>query len=323
MRLIDKNGTSIHYSTFSTDVLNRTAEIVSYKNYTDSITLSGEKEIPFEQINAGDSYSTGGTNCRTIFDGRDNRIIVSFPFYDSYDAYRGSFVFYVNANDFNRVLLAKKLITFGDTGNLVSGLDVESEKKNTDYKSGFVFGLPAVGKELGQNIKIPSLDGILYSVKADGETAESIAKKYEVDAENVANVNHVALDTSFSAGQSIFVPGAELDLITLQEINGDLFRKPIHGYYRISSYFGWRKSPFSSRRQFHGGIDMACPRGTNIYAAMEGTIVQQGYSNVYGNYIIIRHHSGYKTLYGHMSAFNTKYSVGSYVYSLMILPALS
>lgn len=148
MRLIDKNGTSIHYSTFSTDVLNRTAEIVSYKNYTDSITLSGEKEIPFEQINAGDSYSTGGTNCRTIFDGRDNRIIVSFPFYDSYDAYRGSFVFYVNANDFNRVLLAKKLITFGDTGNLVSGLDVESEKKNTDYKSGFVFGLPAVGKEL-------------------------------------------------------------------------------------------------------------------------------------------------------------------------------
>ncbi len=148
MRLIDKNGTSIHYSTFSTDVLNRTAEIVSYKNYTDSITLSGEKEIPFEQINAGDSYSTGGTNCRTIFDGRDNRIIVSFPFYDSYDAYRGSFVFYINANDFNRVLLAKKLITFGDTGNLVSGLDVESEKKNTDYKSGFVFGLPAVGKEL-------------------------------------------------------------------------------------------------------------------------------------------------------------------------------
>ncbi|WP_318662544.1 M23 family metallopeptidase [Treponema sp.] len=169
--------------------------------------------------------------------------------------------------------------------------------------------------QIGQNIKIPSLDGILYSVKADGETAESIAKKYEVDAENVANVNHVALDTSFSAGQSIFVPGAELDLITLQEINGDLFRKPIHGYYRISSYFGWRKSPFSSRRQFHGGIDMACPRGTNIYAAMEGTIVQQGYSNVYGNYIIIRHHSGYKTLYGHMSAFNTKYSVGSYVYT--------
>ena len=169
--------------------------------------------------------------------------------------------------------------------------------------------------QIGQNIKIPSLDGILYNVKTDGETAETIAKKYEVEAVDVANVNHVALDKEFSAGQSIFVPGAELDWITRQEINGDLFRKPIHGRYRITSYFGWRGSPFTGRRQFHGGIDMACAKGTNIYAAMEGTIVQKGWSNVYGNYIVIRHHSGYKTLYGHMSAFNNTYNVGSYVYT--------
>ncbi|MBQ0161960.1 MAG: hypothetical protein KBS84_02215 [Treponema sp.] len=148
MRLIDKNGTSIHYSTFSTDVLSRTSEIVSYKNYTDAITLSGEKELPFEKVNSPDSYATGGTSCTTLFDGRDNRIIVSFPFYDRYSAYRGSFVFYVNANDFNRVLLSKKLITFGDTGSLVSGLNVEDGKKDTDYKSGFVFGIPVVGREI-------------------------------------------------------------------------------------------------------------------------------------------------------------------------------
>lgn len=148
MRLIDKNGTSIHYSTFSTDVLNRSSEVVAYKNYPDAITLTGEKEIPFEKINSPDTYSTGGISCTTIFDGRDNRIVVSFPFYDSYSAYRGSFVFYVNANDFNRVLLSKKLITFGDTGSLVSGLNLEDEKKDTEYKSGFVFGIPVVGREI-------------------------------------------------------------------------------------------------------------------------------------------------------------------------------
>ena len=27
-----------------------------------------------------------------------------------------------------------------------------------------------------------------------------------------------------------------------------------------------------------------------------------GFNNVYGNYVIISHHSGYKSLYGHMSA---------------------
>ena len=148
MRLIDKNGSSVHFSTFSSDVLNRTSEIVSYKNYTDAITLTGEKEIPFDKISSPDSYGTNGVVCKTVFDGRDNRIILSFPYYDSYKAYRGTFVFYVNANDFNRVLLSKKIITFGDTGSLVSGLNFEEEKKETEYKSGFVFGIPAVGKKI-------------------------------------------------------------------------------------------------------------------------------------------------------------------------------
>ena len=126
--------------------------------------------------------------------------------------------------------------------------------------------------QIGQNIKIPSLDGILYTVKKDGETPETIAEKYEVSADEVANVNKIAVNASLDAGQSVFVPGAELDWITRQEINGDLFRKPIRSYYRITSYFGWRGSPFTGRRQFHGGIDMACSTGTPIYAAMEGVI---------------------------------------------------
>lgn len=166
--------------------------------------------------------------------------------------------------------------------------------------------------QIGQNIKIPSLDGILYTVKKDGETPETIAEKYEVSADEVANVNKIAVNASLDAGQSVFVPGAELDWITRQEINGDLFRKPIRSYYRITSYFGWRGSPFTGRRQFHGGIDMACSTGTPIYAAMEGVIAYRGYSNVYGNYVIVTHHSGYKTLYGHMSRFS-KLTVGNRV----------
>ena len=166
--------------------------------------------------------------------------------------------------------------------------------------------------QIGQNIKIPSLDGILYTVKKDGETPETIAEKYEVSADEVANVNKIAVNASLDAGQSVFVPGAELDWITRQEINGDLFRKPIRSYYRITSYFGWRGSPFTGRRQFHGGLDMACSTGTPIYAAMEGVISYRGYSNVYGNYVIVTHHSGYKTLYGHMSRFS-KLTVGNRV----------
>lgn len=181
MRLIDKNGINIHFSTFGSDILNRTSETVSYKNYTDSVSLTGQKEIPFEKIYSPDSFESSGIVCKTIFDGNDNRIIFSFPFYDVYSAYRGSFIFYVNANDFNRVLLSKKLITFGNTGTLVSGLTSDENDKNTDYKSGFVFGIPAVanGKQIFEKEillrwqkGLTSPEKIVYK-KADDSFSES------------------------------------------------------------------------------------------------------------------------------------------------------
>lgn len=156
--------------------------------------------------------------------------------------------------------------------------------------------------QIGQFLKVPTMPGILYTVKKDGETAESIAKKYEVDVSKFAAVNHVALDTSYSMGESVFVPDAELDWVTRQEINGDLFKKPIHARWYKSSSFGWRASPFTGARSYHSGVDMACPKGTLIYAAMVGTVTATGYNSTYGNYVIVAHHSGYKTLYGHMSA---------------------
>lgn len=197
MRLVDKNGINIHFSTFGSDILNRTSETVAYKNYTDSISLTGQKEIPFEKIYSPDSFETSGIVCKTIFDGNDNRIIFSFPFYDVFSAYRGSFIFYVNANDFNRVLLSKKLITFGNTGTLVSGLTSDENDKNTDYKSGFVFGIPAVanGKQIFEKEilsrwqrGLTAPEKIVYK-KSDDSFSESEfdAATNAVDAENKKN----------------------------------------------------------------------------------------------------------------------------------------
>ena len=156
--------------------------------------------------------------------------------------------------------------------------------------------------QIGQYLKIPSMPGILYTVKGDGETVESIAQKYEVDAQKCAAVNHLPLTEELVAGKSLFVPDAHLDWMTRQEINGDLFVKPLRTRFYYSSMYGWRTSPFdSSRRTFHGGIDMACAKGTPIFAALPGKVEQAGWSDVYGYYVILTHHSGYKTLYGHMS----------------------
>jgi murein DD-endopeptidase MepM/ murein hydrolase activator NlpD len=155
--------------------------------------------------------------------------------------------------------------------------------------------------QIGQYIKIPSIAGILYTVRKTGETAKSIAEKYEVNDEKVTSVNNLKTNEVLKEGSIVFVPDAFLDWITRQEINGDLFQKPVHCWYYCSSPYGWRNSPFTGSRSFHGGVDMACNLGTHIYAALAGTVTTAGWSNVYGNYVIITHHSGYKTLYGHMS----------------------
>lgn len=156
--------------------------------------------------------------------------------------------------------------------------------------------------QIGQYLKIPTMPGIIYTVKKNTETISEIAEKYKVDAVKCAAVNHSGLNNALNVGDMIFVPDAQLDWVTRQEINGDLFRKPIRARWYRSSRFGWRASPFTGVRSYHSGVDMACPHGTSIYAALPGVVVDAGFNSTYGNYVIIRHHSGYKTLYGHMSA---------------------
>lgn len=165
--------------------------------------------------------------------------------------------------------------------------------------------------QIGQYIRIPSMAGIVYTTRNAEETPESIAEKYKVSAAKVAQVNQTTLGTSFDVGTTLFVPDAELDWITRQEINGDLFTRPIKRSYYISSRFSWRVNPFTGKRTFHNGIDLAASHGTPVYAALGGTVVAIGWDNVYGKYVTVAHHSGYKTLYGHLSKTTTKR--GAYV----------
>ncbi len=155
--------------------------------------------------------------------------------------------------------------------------------------------------QIGTYLRIPSMPGILYTVRNDGEVLEKIAEKYKIDLAKCMKVNNVTENVALKAGTTLFLPDAELDWVTRQEINGDLFHRPIHSRYYISSYFGWRASPFTGMRSYHSGVDFACPKGTSIYSALDGKVTATGFNNTYGNYVIVTHHSGYKSLYGHMS----------------------
>jgi murein DD-endopeptidase MepM/ murein hydrolase activator NlpD len=67
----------------------------------------------------------------------------------------------------------------------------------------------------------------------------------------------------------------------------------------LTSRYGYRISPFTNRKQFHAGIDIAGTPGTAIVAPARGVIVFAGENGPLGNSVIIDHGFGVRTQYGH------------------------
>ena len=151
----------------------------------------------------------------------------------------------------------------------------------------------------GQKLRIPSIDGIVYTVKK-GDSLNSITGKYKISLEQLLDVNELTSET-LTAGQQLFLPGAAMDANSLRNAMGELFRMPLSAKFRWSSPYGYRIDPIAGVKSFHTGTDMACPTGTPILAAMSGRVTTTGINRVYGNYVIIDHGNGYQTLYAHMS----------------------
>lgn len=67
----------------------------------------------------------------------------------------------------------------------------------------------------------------------------------------------------------------------------------------MSSGFGRRNDPFTGRPEFHGGVDFAGPRGTDILAVAGGVVSFSGTKPGYGRVVEIDHGNGYMTRYAH------------------------
>ena len=93
-----------------------------------------------------------------------------------------------------------------------------------------------------------------------------------------------------------------------QTTNGALqqFYTPldIDWYNMISSYYGYRKNPVTGDNQFHRGIDIAVPEGTEVYASQDGIVTTAEYNDEYGNYIVIEDSNGFVTKYAHLQSIN-------------------
>ena len=149
----------------------------------------------------------------------------------------------------------------------------------------------------GMTLKIPSLDGIVHTVRK-GENLSGIAGARGVSVLDLIDANDLSSQTILP-GQSLFIPGAKLSSYDLRKALGKLVIWPVNG--RISSSFGYRSNPFTGIRQFHNGLDIVLADKSPIKAAIDGRVAETGYSALFGNFVILSHPDGYQTLYAHMS----------------------
>ena len=153
IRLIEGNGRNVHFSTYDTDVLKVDGLVKQYKNYPDLQEELGELES--EMI----LTDSNNPKHKIIFDSKQNRIIVSFPFYITEQTTFGSLVCYFNIYDFEQILVNSNLLPLGESFDLLTDDD------GTGY--GFACGIPGDGKADFTKAIINSWK--IASGKADGK----------------------------------------------------------------------------------------------------------------------------------------------------------
>ena len=85
----------------------------------------------------------------------------------------------------------------------------------------------------------------------------------------------------------------------------DAWLVPVTGAY-VSSLYGWRT--LNGAKDWHDGIDLACPTGTPVLASSSGTVVNAsyGYNGGAGNNVIIEHPNGSRSKYYHLNSIDVE-----------------
>ncbi len=100
-----------------------------------------------------------------------------------------------------------------------------------------------------------------------------------------------------------------IDPSLLPAANTALFLDPIPGGHLSQGYGRTAFAVKTYKGQWHNGIDIAAPVGTEIYAPADGTVINVGNQDrfcpraAYGKFMEVKHNNGLTTLYGHLSLY--------------------
>ncbi len=157
--------------------------------------------------------------------------------------------------------------------------------------------------DLTRSTQVYAADGDEKEETAEDETVDKIPDESTTQdmnelgeelGETVAEVKGVAA-ASGSVGVSAAKSGTSFAKYEISVIPA----MPVTG--KITSRFGYRKDPINGGDAFHSGLDIACAEGTPIACTFFGQIIETGFTERSGNYVIVRHSDSLVTFYCHCS----------------------
>lgn len=176
----------------------------------------------------------------------------------------------------------------------------------------------------GQELKIPPRDGAYIEVE-DGDTLAGLVSDFEGDLDLTKEVNEIGDDYVVQEGEELFVVGEDVAVNYLAAI-APVYTTTTSTYtyttdYNASdvgtSYANTEVITSYASADFvyptiggltqgyyagHYAYDIADRSKPAIVAISDGTVITAayGWNGGYGNYVIIDHGNGYKSLYAHM-----------------------
>lgn len=172
---------------------------------------------------------------------------------------------------------------------------------------------------VGQNLKIPAVDGVIYKWKTN-DTIDGIARKFKTTPEKILTWPDNNIDLSnpkIASGTMVMVPGGSRELRswvvpTMWRANSGATRGIKSGCdtsggsaYGTGTFVWPTASRLISGNDFwsgHLGLDIGAATGAPVYAADSGVVVYSGgIDGGYGLMVMIDHGNGFHTLYAHLS----------------------
>ena len=110
------------------------------------------------------------------------------------------------------------------------------------------------------------------------------------------------------ADRTIANSDVELTRITQRSIvrGTGTFAAPLKGTIEVMEPFGSLLHPEFQYFRMHLGADLRAAYGADVLAADTGTVTLTGYNLAYGNYVVVAHGNGYKTVYAHLGHIDTE-----------------